>query len=305
MDFRTIDQKSMDDLFNSLLESTGGMQDIKHAIASKDLAAIVRAAIGALRKTFSIPMVVAEFKSAELSNKFRREGNLHYLNKNYKETIELYNKALAYAPNKSMELKLAYGNISAVLFTITAYNDCQLNIKAALELDCPEFLLEKLNHRMIKTETAGVIEMVRNIMLSDQDMLDYVKFDVKRHADIPCVSADVCVEDGKKVVAAKEIKSGTMVALERAFVSAQDGYQDYTSCYYCQKMCLFFIPCEGISVLVFLVDKDLFACWTRQVSCSFVIAYRTAKANILKYIYYIKFICKFFKFLILYIYCFY
>lgn len=241
-----MDGKMMDDIFEALLEATGGLEDINTAIDSKDLAAIVRAAMGALRKTSSIPMRITEKKSHDLSTQLRKQGNLFYINKDYRQAIISYNKALAYAPNGSLELKIAFSNISAVMLNIGAYQACQSNIQAALDLDCPAFLRVKLEKRWQETLKHIHQEMLQDLAARhDKDMMRYLAFDVRKHVDITSASVDVKVGADKKVVAAADIKTGTMVVLEKAFVSVRDSYNEYTSCYYCHKICLFLIPCEG------------------------------------------------------------
>lgn len=244
--------KTLDSMVNefetSLLKAMDEYQNVTRAIEAKDQAAIVRAGLRALKRSDMISKFAgaAELKSAAASNRFRREGNDLYRRRRFKEARDCYNKALAFAPNNSLEMKLAYSNTSAVLLATSSFKSCQLNIKTALEMNCPESLRIKLKKRLIEADKHVMEEIVQHIVMSsDEDLINFADFDVERNDEIPCVSTDVCVDDGKNVVAAKEIKSGTMVARERAYVSNQDKSTKYSSCYYCHKISSFFIPCEG------------------------------------------------------------
>lgn len=54
-----------------------------------------------------------------------------------------------------------------------------------------------------------------------------------------------------KVVAARDIPVGTVVAVETAFVGASQILNQVTACYYCNKMDLNLMPCEGCCYAMF------------------------------------------------------
>lgn len=247
--------KTFEDVFPFDIETSPMMQEINAAIDSRDIPATVRAATVLLKLISPVmnPINVVR-KSVDTSNQLRKDGNVHYINKDYRQAIVCYNKALAYAPNDSLELKLAYSNISAVLLAIKAYRDCQTNIEAALNLDCPAFLRVKLEKRYKETlkylneplQLKNLLD-ISPLLHLDNKMRKFIEFDVERNVNIPGASADVLVDGDKNIVAANDIAPGTMVALEKAFVSIQSDLNEYISCYNCHKMCFFYVTCDGKS----------------------------------------------------------
>ena len=90
------------------------------------------------------------------SSSFRSEGNcLFTTSKNInpwikEEILELYSTSIAFAPNDSNELALAYGNRSALLFHLKDYEQCLFDLNEALSLPISssqklKFMLRKLD----------------------------------------------------------------------------------------------------------------------------------------------------------------
>lgn len=74
------------------------------------------------------------------------------------------------------------------------------------------------------------------------------------NVDAPCATSDVdvIVESGQvKVVAAKDIRVGTLLVNETAFMAATHSKNVTTSCHYCLRMSPDSIPCEGCCKAMF------------------------------------------------------
>ncbi|KAM3957666.1 uncharacterized protein ACR2FA_008378 [Aphomia sociella] len=142
---------------------------------------------------------------------------------------------------------------------------------------------KKLIDKLIKQKQALLqnipFENFKNLALHSEFGTDYFTFNVKRHKDIPCVSADVTVvrENGKpKIVAAKNMEIGKVVAVERAFVTDRDNENRLISCYYCLKFSLNLIPCDGCCYVLFCDESCKKSCMEE---------YHKTECQIMDYIY--------------------
>lgn len=86
-------------------------------------------------------------KSASEAVKLRNLGNEKYQSKNYEEALRCYSGSIATAPVDSVELALAFGNRSAVLFVLRKYELCLLDVNRALKARIPEYSKAKLLER--------------------------------------------------------------------------------------------------------------------------------------------------------------
>ncbi|KAL4224479.1 hypothetical protein ACF0H5_015180 [Mactra antiquata] len=88
-------------------------------------------------------------KNVEESVQLREEGNATFKKRQYKRTLDLYNRSVCMAPTSgdTSVLALAYANRSAVLCHIKLYKACLLDIQSALDYGYPESLRHKLYDR--------------------------------------------------------------------------------------------------------------------------------------------------------------
>ncbi|XP_059048758.1 uncharacterized protein LOC131843984 [Achroia grisella] len=202
---------------------------------------------------FVVPSFKREIKNDSTSNEYRNEGNSAYKNKMYEVALKCYNTALAYAPNMSIAMKLAYSNRSAVLFTLQCYRACLKDINTCITMGCPDDILEKLYKRR---------EQAENSLWTESTQIKYsgeIFFKIpKRHPDIPCASAEIDIimnTNGPKIVAKTDIKVGTVLALEKVFAGFVDLIQNsdatWISCYHCCKLSFNLFPCEGCCKALF------------------------------------------------------
>lgn len=90
---------------------------------------------------------LTECKSSARAIEYRSDGNDMYLALEDDEALTFYTMSIAYAVDGSEEQALAYGNRSAVLFRISKYVQCLLDINRSLRGSCPEHVREKLCRR--------------------------------------------------------------------------------------------------------------------------------------------------------------
>ncbi|XP_014486634.1 PREDICTED: SET and MYND domain-containing protein 4-like [Dinoponera quadriceps] len=96
-----------------------------------------------------IPDAINKTKNAKDSEQLREEGNNIYVTCNSNDVscviaLNLYTKSISMAPYLSLELALAYGNRSAVLYVLGLYLECIQDIDRALALNYPDDLKGKL-----------------------------------------------------------------------------------------------------------------------------------------------------------------
>ncbi|KPJ17819.1 SET and MYND domain-containing protein 4 [Papilio machaon] len=239
------------------LRDRGLTTEIYAAMDSDDYADVVMAAFQALEKSGGFPRIPRVYKCETKSNEYRDVGNLAFKMGNYNEALESYNRALMYAPNNSRAIKLAYSNRSAVFLNRKQFHACKVDIEHCFQLGCPSDIIEKLKKRMASVKLLSDIEAQAMLELKGK-FADIFKLGTERNPQIPCVSANVEVvkkDSSVKIVAAKDIKVGTLLALEPSFVSCNNEENVAFSCHYCHKMSLNLIPCDRCCFVMFCDEK--------------------------------------------------
>lgn len=257
----------------NLLELLGHTDHIYNAMQHEDIAETVVAVKERIERSRIVPPIENNTKSELTSTDYRQQGNRSFKKNMFRTVLECYNLALAYAPLNSQAMALAYSNRSALLFTVRAYGACLKDIEACLAIGGIESsIIDKLAKRKgicqrlsSSTDTAKLTAMFGK----------YFQFDVPRHPQIPSASTDVEVvmeSEGPKVVAARDIKVGTVVAIEESFVSHLGKGNYFVACYYCHKMSLNLIPCEGCCAALFCDEVCLKRCNEEfhNIECQFI-----------------------------------
>lgn len=241
--------------FNDFLLHNGLIDGVYSTMTDPDLSVVVMKMLDILHFTNSLPAVITkEAKSENKSTEYRNEGNRAYARSKYQSALICYNKALLYAPKDSRAMKLAYSNRSALLHKVKAYNACLNDIDTCFSLGCPLDIIEKLRTRK---ELAISRVWAENLAMSANKTTfveEFFELNEQRNPQIPCASMKVGViveNDVPKIVATTDIKIGTVIALERAFVNINDPSNARFSCYYCSKMHLNLIPCDGCCYVLF------------------------------------------------------
>lgn len=248
---------SMPSAHQQYLRERGLISEIYAAMNSDDYADVVMAAFRALEKCSGFPHLPKLNKCESRSNECRNEGNVAFKMGNHNEALECYNKALMFAPTNSRAMKLAYSNRSAIFQNRKQFYACKTDIEHCFRLGCPPDIVEKLKKRLAFVKMFSDIEEI-----AVKEVIDtfgsVFKFGTKRNSQIPCASANIEVvrkDSSVKIVAAKDIKVGTLLALEPSFVSCNNVEKLPFSCHYCHKMSLNLIPCDNCCFVLFCGEE--------------------------------------------------
>ncbi|XP_063626239.1 SET and MYND domain-containing protein 4-like [Cydia splendana] len=266
-----------------LLKRYGCLEDIYNAMRSNDLADVVYTALDIIKKTGSVPLLLTEKKSDSKSTEFRQLGNQAYKKKKYHEALVLYNKALKYAPNKSNAMKLAFSNRSALFITVKAYSACIDDLDTCSEMGYPPEIKTKLNNRYREAlESLGTDEWLPVQKFAN----GYFKMLHEPHnPQISSATMDVGVimEDNcPKIVAARDVKVGTVLAVEPAFVIDMNSENVNIACYNCQKLEYNLIPCEGCCHVMFCDTLCMKECMDQyhSVECKIIDLFETTGCTV-------------------------
>ncbi|CAG4942623.1 unnamed protein product [Parnassius apollo] len=246
----------MPKFFNNYLRERGLVNQIYAAMENDDYSHVVMAALYVLEESGSLPKMEKENKCEKRSDKYREEGNIAFKVGNLNKALEFYNRALMFAPKNSRAIKLAYSNRSAILFKLKQFRACLIDIETCYKLGCPTDIQSKLIKRKKEATKLSKIEN-KTVNFCTDYFKDCFKFDVNCNTHIPCASSNIEVmkEDAFKVVAAKDIKVGTPLALEDSFVSCNNEENIQFSCHHCHKMSLNLIPCEDCCLVLFCSEE--------------------------------------------------
>ncbi|KAG8236842.1 hypothetical protein J437_LFUL017126 [Ladona fulva] len=111
-------------------------------------------------------------KDSALSIRLRNEGNDAFIKRKGTKALKLYTRSVLHAPSCA-ELSLAYGNRSAVLFSIGYFEDCEADINRAIQSNYPDDLMFKLMKR--KGECLSKLKRRCEAKKSYEDSLAYLK----------------------------------------------------------------------------------------------------------------------------------
>lgn len=242
--------------FNEFLTSNGLIiDDIYNAMLNPDLSVVVMKILEILQENNSLPPIIPkECKTENKSTAFRNEGKRAYARSMHQTALTCYNKALLFAPKGSRALKLAYGSRSALLYNLKAYKACVNDINTCLSLGCPPDVVNTLKSRKEDANNSIRLENLSKNSVKTVFSEEYFQLNKPGNPQIPCASMDVGVvieNDVPKIVATNDIKVGTVVAVETAFMSKNDPSTALFSCYHCHKLHLNLKPCEGCCYALF------------------------------------------------------
>ncbi|XP_052743404.1 SET and MYND domain-containing protein 4 [Bicyclus anynana] len=242
-----------------LVKKSGTDDKIYDGMAKDDLSEMVMPVLNIYKYTIALPATL-EFihKSDSKSTSFRNLGNDFYKRGYYQKALASYNQALLYASKNSTEMKLGYSNRSALFSTLQLGSACINDIEKVFAMGCPIEIKEKLIKRRMEALP----------LLFDEELHKKIKSGVSRDiADpnatkynslIPCVNSDVNIDsstDKPKVVASANMKVGSVVGSETAYVSLTSSPNNFVSCHFCQKKALNLIPCEGCCCALFCDEE--------------------------------------------------
>ncbi|XP_023288710.1 SET and MYND domain-containing protein 4-like [Orussus abietinus] len=245
-------------------------------------------------------------KDAEASNFFREMGNRTYIMSSISGSqLDLawkaYSKSIARAPLRSKELALAYGNRSAVLFRFKKYKECVRDIERALNLDYPSHMksilllrkqvclrnLQEPDYEETFEEAHGSMKKMSLTECSDSVRMnrsDTVQGRVKGkeyhlpkiaacNSEVPFASDAVAVKYndifGRHLVAARDIKPGETLAVEKPYALMLNTEKMYTHCAQCLNVAWDGIPCDHCVYVMFCSEECKEEAWNEfhDVEC--------------------------------------
>lgn len=248
-------------------------------------------------------------KDAAKSTLQRQESNRMYVNsktpKDVLEALRVNNECISFAPNNSEELALAYGNRAMILFRLNCFQECLTDITRALCLNYPEKSVGRL---LVKRVRCMKILKHPDFYVTYKDSLDWVdehlddgfemKEEIRSAFEDPLPSGcsqmmtqfqdellekmkTTCpdlekVQIGKNsrgeraLVAARDIKIGETVAVEKIYTNVFHMENGYLTCWQCLMMCLNPIPCEGCIAATYCSESCKAEAWSKhhELECS-------------------------------------
>ncbi|KAJ8715266.1 hypothetical protein PYW08_005247 [Mythimna loreyi] len=230
------------------------LDSVYKALRNKDLADCVLEATRALEQSNNWVEFKHQEKSVSKSSEYRALGREAICKGNYQMALAKYNLALMNAPPNSEAMRLSYYGRAKLLLKTKQFQACLKDVETCLSLNCPNSMVLKLRElKGIATNSIWIEQMIHKNK-SNPFTEDFFTLKGARNPDIPCATSNVEVnmESGlPKVVAARDIPVGTVVAVETAFIGAIHFANYITSCHYCYKMDLNLMPCEGCCSVMF------------------------------------------------------
>lgn len=258
-------------------------------------------------------------KSCKISTEARQEGNQLYKRKDHnaevhKNIFSLYSKSIAFAPNPTEELALAYGNRSALLLHLKNYRECITDVGRAISITKSNALKIKLLCRRVECliavgspkgqESLGeAIDIFDRISENDQDRDNLAKLIEKckislsfdrgrgsprvdnsvneflksapRAESLSNVDIKYSEKYGRHLVAARNFKPGEVIHVEKPYASVPNDAIPYMYCSHCLNLALSGVPCKSCNYYIFCSEKCRDEAWK---------TYHDAECSIIPYV---------------------
>ncbi|CRK89945.1 CLUMA_CG003674, isoform A [Clunio marinus] len=208
------------------------------------------------------------FKSVEIAEATRTDGNKCYVEKNFFDALLKYNESLCYAVPDSEAVGLAYANRSAVYYEMKLYAKSLKNIELARANGYPKKNLSILDKRAEKCQQQLV---TRNEVNGDENIFDFIKLSHEANPKVPfvanCLELKRSEKYGRFIITNEDLKVGDIVAVEPPhfkIIKTDSRYESceetnrYQRCVFCLKDNLMdLIPCEICSSTMFCSEECL------------------------------------------------
>ncbi|KAJ8712545.1 hypothetical protein PYW07_005387 [Mythimna separata] len=243
---------------SAIYEHYDGMNldSVYKALRNKDLADCVLAATKALEQSNKWMEFEHKKKSELISLGHGSRGSKAFCDDEFQMSLENYNMALMRAPFDSEAMRLSYYARAGLFMKVKKYQACVKDVETCLALSCSDSMAQKLRDMKDIASNFIWVDELDNKHTQTSKAFSEEFFTLKgaRNPDIPCATShvEVNMESGKpKVVAARDIPVGTVVAVETAFIGAINMKNYLISCHYCHKMDLNLKPCDGCCSVMF------------------------------------------------------
>lgn len=153
-------------------------------------------------------------KNSAKALEFRELGNQMFLEKQWVDAMEWYNRSLCYAEDGSEMMAFAYANRASCFFQLKMYQKCLSDIALAIENNYPSDKKVKLRSRAERC----LAELKKK---EDKSDMYEPKLDFDPNEKFPCMANILKIEwnnqDGRHIVATADIDVGKTVMVDRNY----------------------------------------------------------------------------------------
>ncbi|KOC68328.1 SET and MYND domain-containing protein 4 [Habropoda laboriosa] len=225
-----------------------------------------------------IPEIWGGMKDAKESESKRELANQLYIkstidNSVYVDLLKLYTQSIAYAPNPSKELALAYANRSVMFLKFRKYEECIRDIERSLPIN--DNYREKLNEKLISIKKMKIPNKASKMSITKSCQSPFHKIKTY-NVEFPCASDAVGVnyneEYGRHVVATCNINAGEVLVIEKPYSSLLAFGNRHTHCSNCLKVCWALIPCDHCIFAMYCSEECKTSEWEKyhDMECAIV-----------------------------------
>lgn len=155
-------------------------------------------------------------KNNEIADRYRAIGNKFLEEGDSYEAFLHYNRSLCFAESGTETAAYAYGNRSAVLFEMRAYELCIENIELAKASKYPQDKMEKLDQRKADAQRLLVEKPEKD---PEKELVEYFKMSFPSNPKHPsladCLELREDEQNGKHIITTRDLKPKDVVALIR------------------------------------------------------------------------------------------
>lgn len=171
-------------------------------------------------------------KSLDIAKQLREFGVEYAEHQFYLNAIELFNRALCFAPPKTAMISYLYSNRANVFFAMELYTECLDSLNMALENNYPcelrHYLEEKAEICLQKLAAQDCPTAGNSFK---------IKLSHRANAKVPSIIQDIHLENneqfGRHLIADVDLQVGDVICIESAFVNCLDPMKRFERCSYC------------------------------------------------------------------------
>lgn len=202
-------------------------------------------------------------KNDSLSSQFRADGNKKFKANLWREAMELYNKSLRFATERSENISLAYANRSACFLYLKKYNECLIDVELAKQANYPQRLMSKLDQR--KADCLKQMSIAPQAEKRTKPVMLFAPND-----KFACMANVLEIrtndEFGKHIVTNQNLEVGQIIFAEEVFVCELEN-RERSNCETCLRPMMNFSPCSGCSDAMFCSDHCLKLNCVHEIEC--------------------------------------
>ncbi|KAF0298404.1 SET and MYND domain-containing protein 4 [Amphibalanus amphitrite] len=189
-------------------------------------------------------------KSATHAEREKECGNRHFKEKKYRQAVCSYSQAVVRAPQPGDPdagdlLSVGYANRSAALLHMGEFRLCLQDIEAALGAGYPTRLRYKLLDRRATCQLKLVLQQQEEELPALESRSDHFL------SASSAVDVTYSPGEGRFAVAARDVKPGDLLVVEKPHASVLMAEKTGTHCIHCLKRVLAAFPCRECSGVMF------------------------------------------------------